>query len=111
MWPLRPTAIATPGATASSSAVLTILSRAAGSAVSRPESFSPICGAMYLIGVGAVAIRAGGGGGAHAAIAANNRREERGASLNFICWTSPSVLDEYRRPPAAPAAAKLAIAR
>src|SRR5256885_2311444 len=65
MCPLRPTAIATPGATASSIAVFTILSSLAGKAVSSPELFRPIWGPTYLMGVGAAAMRAGGGGGAH----------------------------------------------
>src|ERR1700738_4404802 len=65
MCPLRPTAIATPGATASSIAVFTILSSLAGSAVSSPELFKPIWGPTYLTGVGAAAMRAGGVGGAH----------------------------------------------
>src|SRR3954462_13123162 len=67
MCPLRPTAIATPGAAASSIAVFTILSSFVGSDVSRPELLRPICGSTYLIGAGTAAIRAGGGGGAHAA--------------------------------------------
>src|ERR1700688_4071378 len=64
MCPLRPTAIATPGATASSIAVFTILSSLAGSAVSSPELFKPIWGPTYLMGVGGAAMRAAGGGGA-----------------------------------------------
>src|SRR4051812_40263005 len=73
MCPLRPTAIATPGATASSMATFTILSSLAGRAVSRPELLRPSCGSTYLTGVGATAMRAGGGGGAHAAAATNER--------------------------------------
>src|SRR6202171_6715056 len=64
MCPLRPTAIATPGSTASSIAVFTILSSWAGSAVSSPELFKPTWGPTYLMGVGAAAMRATGGGGA-----------------------------------------------
>src|ERR1700674_359988 len=64
MCPLRPTAIATPGATASSIAVFTILSSLAGSAVSSPELFNPSWGPTYLIGAGGAAMRAVGGGGA-----------------------------------------------
>src|SRR6267378_2822844 len=64
MCPLRPTAIATPGATASSMAVFTILSSLAGSAVSSPELFKPIWGPTYLMGVGTAAMRAGGVGAA-----------------------------------------------
>src|SRR4030088_1069851 len=78
MCPLRPTAIATPGATASSIAVFTILSSLAGNAVSSPELFKPSCGARYLMGVGAAAMRAGGGGGAHETPAiSDNRATER----------------------------------
>jgi|GEM_PF-5212090 len=64
MCPLRPTAIATPGATASSIAIFTILSSLAGNAVSSPELFKPIWGLTYLIGVGTAAMRAAGVGAA-----------------------------------------------
>src|ERR1700694_5626159 len=60
MCPLRPTAIATPGATASSIATFTILSSLAGNAVSSPELFNPIWGATYLIGGGGAAMGATG---------------------------------------------------
>src|SRR5204862_3635160 len=71
MCPLRPTAIATPGATASSIDVLTILLSLPRSAVSSPELLRPSSGSMYLTGVGeAAAILAAGGGGAQAATAA-----------------------------------------
>src|SRR5258706_619518 len=64
MWPLRRTAIATPGATASSIAVLTILSSLPARAVSSPELLRPSSGATYLIGGGGAAAetRAWGGG-------------------------------------------------
>src|ERR1700693_2138228 len=74
MCPLRPTAIATPGATASSIAVFTILSSLAGSAVSSPELFRPIWGPTYLMGVGAVAMRAEVGGGAQDTPAIRQRK-------------------------------------
>src|ERR1700681_1095845 len=67
MCPLRPTAIATPGATASSIAVFTILSSFAGIVVSSPELFNPSRGSRYLIGADTTALRAAGGGGAQAA--------------------------------------------
>src|SRR4051812_47595980 len=67
MCPLRPTAIATPGATASSMAVLTILSSFPLRAVSRPELLSPTSGSMYLIGIGGATTTLAGGGGAQAA--------------------------------------------
>src|SRR5882762_6070892 len=82
MCPLRPTAIATPGATASSIAVFTILSSLAGSAVSSPELFNPIWGPTYLMGVGAAAIRAGGGGGAQETAAI--RQEKAIEEKNFM---------------------------
>src|SRR3954447_9894866 len=94
MFPFRPTAIATPGAAASSIAVFTILSSFAGREVSSPELLRPICGSRYLIGVGTAAIRAGGGGGAHAAAA---RSEESARwETDFmsrgvqgpVCWAS-----------------------
>src|SRR6266849_4341232 len=63
MCPLRPTAIATPGATASWIAVLTILSSLPATAVSSPELLRPTSGATYLIGGGGTAeTRAWGGG-------------------------------------------------
>src|SRR5215210_598675 len=77
MRPLRPTAIATPGATASSSAVLTILSSTAGSAVSSPELLSPIWGGTYLMGAGVATTLAGGVGVAQEATAAMMTRRER----------------------------------
>src|SRR5436305_112853 len=77
MWPFRPTAIATPGAAASSIAVFTILSSLAGREVSSPELLRPICGSTYLIGVGTAAIRADGGGGAQAAAARSDKSRSR----------------------------------
>src|SRR5258706_8868502 len=63
MCPFRPTAIATPGATASSIATFTILSSLPASAVSSPELLRPTSGGTYLIGVGrgAAVTRAWGG--------------------------------------------------
>src|SRR5712671_3418249 len=84
MCPLRPTAIATPGATASSIAVLTILSSLAGSAVSSPELFRPICGPTYLIGAGAAAIRAGTGGAAQPTTVTIEKRAME--ARDFISW-------------------------
>src|SRR4030088_2367794 len=75
MCPFLPTAIATPGATASSIAVFTILSSLPGNVVSRPELFKPIWGATYLTGVGAVAMRAGGGGAEHETPTIKDKRE------------------------------------
>src|SRR5688572_27713785 len=112
MRPLRPTAIATPGATASSSAVFTILSSTDGSEVSSPELLSPICGGRYWIGGGAATTRAGGGGGAQAAAPTSEISRRAGKEgESFIDWTSGSVLDEYRPQTAEPEAAKLAGAR
>src|SRR6266446_6585228 len=64
MCPLRPTAIATPGATASWIAVLTILSSLPATAVSSRELLRPTSGATYLIGGGGgtAETRAWGGG-------------------------------------------------
>src|SRR5258706_13886150 len=70
MCPFRPTAIGTPGATASSIATFTILSSLPASAVSSPELLRPTSGATYLIGVGMGAVTRAGGGGAHAVRAA-----------------------------------------
>src|SRR3954470_6610001 len=67
MWPLRPTAMATPGATASSIAVFTSLSSFPARAGSSPELLRPTSGSMYLIGVGGAATTRAGGGGAQAA--------------------------------------------
>src|SRR5450759_487633 len=70
MCPLRPTAIVTPGATASSIAVLTILSSLPAMAVSGTELLRPTSGGTYLIGGGAAAATRAWGGGAHATSAA-----------------------------------------
>src|SRR5947209_1267851 len=74
MWPLRPTAIATPGATASSIDVLTILSSLGASEVSSPELLRPTSGGTYwcCTGIGATTLACGGG--AQAAIAATPMR-------------------------------------
>src|SRR6202162_4940907 len=63
MWPLRPTAIATPGAPCPAIAVLTILSSLPARSLSSPELLSPSSGATYLIGGGGAAaeLRAWGG--------------------------------------------------
>src|ERR1700736_5444408 len=74
MFPLRPPAIATPGATASSIAVFTILSSLAGNAVSRPELFKPIWGPTYFMGTGTAAMRAGGVGAAQETPAIRQKR-------------------------------------
>src|SRR3954469_5744452 len=109
MWPLRPTAIATPGATASSIETLTILSSLAASEVSRPELLSPISGSTYLIGVGGGATTRAGGGGAHA------RGPTRVATTkdanNFIEFTSGSGTCVRRLRKESWAATKLAGAR
>src|SRR2546423_10709967 len=84
MWPLRPTAMATPGATASSIAVLTTLSSLPRSAVSSPELLRPTSGSMYLIGVGGAAPILAAGGGAHAATA----RKEKKAIREYFMGTT-----------------------
>src|SRR3954470_6272072 len=66
MWPLRPTAIATPGATASSIAVFTSLSSFPARAGSSPELLRPSSGSTYLTGVGGAATTRAGVGAAHA---------------------------------------------
>src|SRR5437588_11363544 len=85
MCPLRPTAIATPGATASSIAVLTTLSSLPASEVSSPELLRPTSGATYLIGMAAGAATArAGGGGAQASSAPTKRtaREQTAFTLS-----------------------------
>src|SRR5216117_612740 len=117
MWPLRPTAIATPGATASSIAVFTILSSLPTSDVSSPVLLRPTSGATYLIGGGRATTDLGGGG-AHAAsatsdAAARQSREGEGqqAAKDFIDSASGSGTDECRRQMELPAATILAVAR
>src|SRR5947207_2588287 len=89
MCPLRPTAIATPGATASSIDVLTILLSLPRSAVSSPELLRPSSGSMYLTGVGdAATILAAGGGGAQAATATTDmtaRTEDFMRLMGTLC--------------------------
>src|SRR4051812_19439222 len=114
MWPLRPTAIATPGATASSIETLTILSSLAASEVSRPELLSPITGSTYLIGVGGGATTRAGAGGAHATgptRAATTRAATTRDANNFIEFTSGSGTCVRRLRKESWAAAKLAGAR
>src|SRR5438876_4152536 len=118
MWPLRPTAIATPGATASSIAVFTILSSLPTSAVSSPELLRPTSGGTYLIGRGGAATALVGGGGAHAAsmtseAAARQRSEGEGEqeAEDFIDSASGSGTDECRRQMERRAAMILAVAR
>src|SRR3954470_5000766 len=95
MWPLRPTAIATPGATASSIAVFTILSSLVASDVSRPELLRPIAGSTYFTGVGgAAAVRAGGGAAAHPAIP---KAVTAARAKDFIEFDSESGIYARRR--------------
>src|SRR3954471_9060533 len=109
MWPLRPTAMATPGATASSIDVLTILSNLPVSDVSRPELLSPISGSTYLIGVGGAAtVRAGGGA---AQPATTTRMRTAGGAKDFIELDSESGTCVHRRRRKASAAEILAGAR
>src|SRR3954463_2024246 len=109
MWPFRPTAIATPGATASSIDVLTILSSLIASEVSRPELLSPISGSTYLIGVGGAATTRAGGGGAQPArprtVATAKRPED------FIEFGSESGICVRRRRMESRAAAISAVVR
>src|SRR5881227_3775598 len=95
MCPFRPTAMATPGATASSIDVFTILSSVVRRAVSRPELFKPICGSMYLIGCGGTTDSlAGGGGGAQEPATTSTGYNKRAA--DFIDSTSGSWRDGFR---------------
>src|SRR6266571_4509077 len=115
MWPLRPTAMATPGATASSIAVFTILLSLPASAVSSPELLRPTSGAIYLIGGGGATTDLVGGG-AHAAsatsdAAARQSGERKLGAKNFIDSASGSGTDECRRQTERPAATILAVAR
>src|SRR6266568_4129032 len=116
MWPLRPTAMATPGATASSIAVFTILLSLPASAVSSPELLRPTSGAIYLIGGGGATTDLVGGGGAHAAsatsdAAARQSGERKLGAKNFIDSASGSGTDECRRQTERPAATIMAVAR
>src|SRR5437762_2512386 len=99
MCPLRPTAIATPGATASSIDVLTILLSLPRSAVSSPELLRPSSGSMYLTGVGdAATILAAGGGGAQAATATTDmtaRTEDFMRLMGTLCELRTRVV--FRR--------------
>src|SRR3954466_2787178 len=109
MCPLRPTAIATPGATASSIAVLTTLSSLVASEVSRPELLSPISGSTYLIGVGGAAtVRAGGG---EAQPAKPRKVIAASGAKDFIEFGSGSGICVRRRRKEPWAAAILAVAR
>src|SRR5438552_2198073 len=118
MWPLRPTAIATPGATASSIAVFTTLSSLPTSEVSSPELLRPTSGATYLIGGGGAATDLVGGGGAHAASMTSDAAardsgegESKQEAKDFIDSASGSGTDECRRQMERPAATILAVAR
>src|SRR4051812_37857739 len=96
MWPLRPTAIATPGATASSIAVFTTLSSFDTSDVSSPELLRPISGATYFtVWVGAGTSFAVGCG-AHPVPAITYKKIK--AVKDFIDSTSLSVLGECPKP-------------
>src|SRR5512132_2684363 len=95
MCPLRPTAIATPGAAASSIAVFTILSSLPTSDVSSPELLRPTWGSTYLIGGGGAATTRAGGGGAHAASAI--RETTAIEDKDFINSASWSETDGCRR--------------
>src|SRR5215212_8269648 len=93
MWPLRPTAIATPGATASSMETFTILSRVPRKAVSSPELFNPICGSTYLIVCAGITDSfAGGGGGAHDVVMTNVAHRESKAA-DFILHPGLGAMD------------------
>src|SRR5438105_11882395 len=85
MCPLRPTAMATPGATASSIAVLTTLSSLPRSAVSSPELLRPTSGSRYLIGGGAAAAILAVGGGAHALTATRATTKTKDFIYNADC--------------------------
>src|SRR5216117_2036227 len=109
MCPFRPTAMATPGATASSIAVFTILSSLPTSEVSRPELLRPTSGGMYLIGGGGAATARVGGGGAHEA--SRTRQNVTREAKDFIDSASGSGTDECRRQMERPAATIYAVAR
>src|SRR4051812_24863844 len=106
MWPLRPTAMATPGATASSIAVFTSLSSFPARPGSSPELLRPTSGSMYLIGVGGAATTRAGGGGAQAAAVMRiraNRKDFMGATTpedargtRRLCDPGPSDLHVRR---------------
>src|SRR3954465_1859789 len=109
MCPLRPTAIATPGATASSIAVLTTLSSLLASDVSSPELLRPSSGSTYLIGVGGAAtVRAGGG---EAQPARPSTATAASGAKDFIEFGSGSGICVRRRRKEPLAAAILADAR
>src|SRR4051812_47456134 len=93
MWPLRPTAMATPGATASSIAVFTSLSSFPARAGSSPELLRPTSGSMYLIGVGGAATTRAGGGGAQAAAVMRIRANRK----DFMGATTPEDAKGTRR--------------
>src|SRR2546423_8571431 len=88
MCPLRPSAIASPGATASSIAVLTILSSFPLIAVSSPELLRPSSGSTYLIGGGGATTTLAGGGGAQAE---TNTRDMSAAGKDFMGTTEGSA--------------------
>src|SRR5450756_691275 len=109
MCPLRPTAIVTPGATASSIAVLTILSSLPPIAVSSPELLRPSSGGTYLIGGGAAAATRAWGGGAHATSAATEKTAKE--VKDFIDFASGFGTDGCQRRMERWAATILAVAR
>src|SRR5438045_3060624 len=113
MRPFRPTAIATPGATASSMAVLTILSSLPAIEVSRPELLRPSSGATYLIGTagGAATARAAGGGAQPPRATTKRTAREQNGVRTVISCASVSGTYVCRRRTKGWAAAILAVAR